>query len=406
MFIKLAWRNIFRNKRRTLIAGTAIGIGLAALIFVDALIIGMEKNMIRSATSSFLGEAQIHHKEFRKTREPKFTIENLQSVRTGLNDEEIVQAYSSRVLTMGMITSPSGVHSIQLVGIEPTKEPPLSQIDETIEEGDYLENENTRDLLIGIELADILEVTLGDRVVITVSEANTGILVQEMFRLSGIYSFNIPEMDQGMAFIDIKKAQDMLALGNGVHEIAVKFTDTALARDRDLPFWHEYSKYGNEAASWTKILPQLEAATELSQFSVLITAVILFGIVSLGIINTLFMSIHERMFEFGVLRAVGTRSLSVGRLIFFEAGSLAMLSVLLGILLGFGITYIISLVGIDYTGIEFAGVTFRKLLYPELKWYQFVVYPIGVFLFTLLVGLYPAVFAARMSPAKAMRKSF
>lgn len=153
-------------------------------------------------------------------------------------------------------------------------------------------------------------------------------------------------------------------------------------------------------------MPELHAALQLTDFSTLITAVILFGVVALGIINTLFMSIHERMFEFGVLRAVGTRPVGVAFLVVFEAGSLALLSIAFGALLGFGITYLTSIMGIDYTGIEFAGVTFRKLLYPVLKVNQFIVYPFWVFVFTVVIGVYPGVYAARLLPAKALSKTF
>lgn len=405
LLIKLAWRNLFRNKRRTTIAGVAIGLGLASLIFVDALIIGMEKNMIKSATSSFIGEGQIHREGFRETQEVELTINHLDSLLEQLKQEPIVQEFSLRVMSFGMITSPANVNSINLVGIDPAREKHLSQIDDALQKGEFFQGDNQRDIIIGKKLAEILEVDIGDRVVVTVSQAHTADLVQEMFRISGIYFFNIPEMDQGMAFIRLEKAQEMLGLGNGVHEIALKFTDARFGREKNSVFWDKYSRFGNEAVGWTVILPQLEAAFELSDFSIFITALILFGVVALGIINTLFMSIHERMFEFGVLRAVGTRPLNVASLILFEAASLAILSIVLGNILGFLVTYIVAQIGIDYTGIEFAGVTFRELLYPELKFDQFIIYPMWVFIFTIITGIYPAVFAARMSPAEAMRRS-
>jgi ABC-type antimicrobial peptide transport system permease subunit len=117
------------------------------------------------------------------------------------------------------------------------------------------------------------------------------------------------------------------------------------------------------------------------------------------------MSLYERMYEFGVMRAVGTSPYSMGRLVVFEAGSLALVSIALGLTLGLIATYITSKTGIDYGGIEFAGVTFRDLIYPVLKVRQFVEFPILVFLFTTLVSLYPAAYAARLKPAEAMRKS-
>jgi ABC-type lipoprotein release transport system permease subunit len=409
IYFKLAWRNLFRNKRRSFIAGAAIGMGLASLIFVDALIIGMERNMVKSATSSFLGEGQIHREGFRETQDAALTINRLDEIVAGLQQEALVSHFTRRVMAFGMITSPANLSAISLVGIDPATEPYLSQIDEAITEGEYFTGGGERDIVIGSKLAEILEATLGDRVVVTVTQvgdsARAGDLSQEMFRISGIYHFNIQEMDVGMAFIRLEKAKHMLALDGGVHELAIKFTDTKHGRNNDLFFWNKYSQHGNVALGWTKLFPQFEAVFQLSQFTIFITGLILFGVVALGIINTLFMSLHERMFEFGVLRAVGTRPFSIARLIILEAGALAILSIGLGNILGFFVTYIIAKIGIDYTGIEFAGVTFRELLYPVMNAEQFVVYPFWVFVFTSVVGIYPAMYAAKMSPAQAMRKS-
>ncbi len=396
---------MLRNKRRSVIAGIAIGIGLASLIFVDALIIGMENNMVESATSTFLGEGEIHRDGFRSTEQAELTINRLDWVVSHLKQEKIVRHFTERVMSFGMITSPANVTAINVVGIDPATEKNLSEIDEAMIKGKYFEGGSERDIVIGSELADLLEVGLGDRLVVTVAQAGTGDLSQELFHVSGIYRFNSKELDRGMAFIRISKAQQMLAIGNNVHEIAINFTSTEYGQDQQLPFWKKYSQFGNEAIGWTTILPELKAAFELSEFSIYITGLILFGVVALGIINTLFMSLHERMFEFGVLRAVGTRPFGIGRLIVYEAGALAVISIFLGVILGYVVTYIVSLIGIDYTGIEFVGVTFRRLIYPVLEVRQFIEYPLVVFFLTSLVGLYPAFYAAKMSPAVAMRKS-
>jgi len=404
IFVKLAWRNIFRNKRRTIIAGIAIGIGLASLIFTDALMIGMEKNMIESATSTFLGEGQIHRKGFRQTHEVEETINNLNVVVDSLKYEKIIDSFALRVLSPGMISSPANVASVEFVGIDPSQEKNLSKIDEAITEGTYFTGDNPRDLVIGRKLAELLEVELGDRVVVTVSQAETGDLSQEMFRVSGIYFFNSREMDRGMAFARLSKAQEMLGIDGRVHEIALKFTDISLSSDKQLPFWKKYSQYGNEAVGWNVILPQMESVFALSRFSIYIMGIILFGIVALVIINTLFMSLRERLFEFGVLRAVGTRPFGMARLIVFEAGALAVISIILGNILGFLVTYLFTIIGIDYRGIEYMGVTFQDLLYPVMNVNQFIVYPVALFILTCLVAIYPAITAARMSPVKAMRE--
>ena len=404
-YIKLAWRNVFRNKRRTIIASIAIGIGLAALIFVDGLLIGMKDSMIRSATSSFLGEAQIHLEGYRQTREVNETINQLEKVKNELEKAQVVKNFAPRAMSYAMITSAANVRSVQLVGVKPQSEKNLSKIDEAIREGSFFESDTPRDVLIGSELAEILEVGLGDRVVITVSQAESGDLSQEMFRISGLFHFNTQEMDKGMIFIRLDKAQEMLNIGDGIHEIAVQFQNIQDSMNPELPFWGRFSQWGNEAASWTEVLPQLNAVFEMTAISRFVMFILIASVVVFGIINTLFMSLYERLFEFGVLRAVGTRPGGVLRLMIFEAGALGIISAGIGIVLGLAVTGILAHTGIDYRGIEFAGSTIRELIYPVLNIYQFIFYPLGIIAFTSLVGLYPAITAARMSITDAMRRS-
>lgn len=406
ILVKLAWRNIFRNKRRTFIAATAIGIGLTALIFIDAFMIGMEETMIRTATASFLGDAQIHREGFRDVQEVSLTVQALDSVTESLAKEEIVAQFTQRTLASSMITSPANVSAINLVGVHPPTEKFLSLIDDAITEGTYFEGDNSRDIVIGAKLADILEIELGDRVVVTVAQAGTGELSQEMFRISGIYHFADEAMNSGMAFVRIEKAQEMLAIGKDIHEIAIKFTSIAYSQDTTLPFWDTYSQHGNEALSWTELMSQLTVVLEMTKYSKYIMGVILFGVVVFGIINTLFMSLYERMFEFGVLRAVGTRPFGMARVVLFEAGALAIVSIGLGAILGFVLTAVLAHVGIDYTGIEMMGVTMQEFIYPVLEIQQFIIYPIWVFIFTIIAGLYPARHVAKMAPVDAMRRSF
>jgi ABC-type lipoprotein release transport system permease subunit len=404
--MKLAWRNIFRNKRRTVIAGIAIGVGLATLIFTDALIQGMKTNMIQSATAAYPGEGQIHRLNFRLTEDVEKTINDADEVLAALRKEEAVEAFTRRVVSFGMITSPANVSSVMLVGVDPETEKRLSRISDNIQKGAFFQGSSTRDIVIGSDLADRLEVSLGDRVVITVSQAKSGSLAQEMFRVSGIYHFNIKEMDSGFAFVELAKAQQMLGIGSGIHEIAIKFKSIGFATEKGNSFWQKYSRGGNEAVSWAVLFPQLKTVLNMTWISLIFMAVILFGIVAFGIINTLFMSLYERMFEFGVIRAVGTRPGGIRRLIVCEAGALAILSIAMGMVLGFIVTLAMSKIGIDYRGIEFAGTTFSELLYPVLHMQQFLIYPAAVFLFTVLVGIYPAAVAARMTISDALRKSF
>ena len=396
---------MLRNKRRSLIAGTAIGLGLASLIFVDALMIGMERNMIESATSTFLGDGQIQRKGFRITLQPDLTIHRLAWVTESLGREPMVKQFSMRTMCYATISSPADYGSVELVGIDPAAEKNVSEIDEAVFEGSYFSGESAREIVIGSKLAEILDATVGSRVVVTVAQAGTGNLSQDLFRVSGIFKFNIAEMDRGMVFIRLPKAQEMLGIGKNVHAIALVLSNPELGLKKDFFLWKKYSRFDNEAFPWTKVLPQVEAAFAMSHYSAYLLGLVLFGIVALGIVNTLFMSLYERMFEFGVLKAVGTHPFGIAQMIVYEAGALAVLSIGLGCILGLLVTYITARVGINFTGIEYVGVTFRRLLYPVLTVRQFIEYPLWVFAFTTLVGLYPARYAAKMLPSTAMRRS-
>jgi len=411
--LKAAWRNLFRNKRRTFITGTAIALGLAALIFTDALVKGTTDSLINTATGSFSGEGQIHSAGFRETQETGRVIAGADDILARLAGDPRIKSFSPRTLNFAMASSASEVSPVLMVGIAPDSERKFSKIAEAIVEGRFFEDiraagkrgRGSQDIVLGVKLAETLQARLGDRLVLTAAQAGSDNLAQEMFRISGIYRFAIDEMDKGMVFVRLSKAQDMLDLNKGIHQIALTLKDPKMASNETDPLWKDYSTDGNEAVGWPVLFPQLKVVSALAGFATAIIGVLLFGIIALGIINTLFMSVYERMFEFGVLRAVGTRPGGIRKLVVYEAGALGLLSSGLGIILGFVVTFIICKTGLDYRGIEYMGVSFKDLLYPVMTVEQFIIYPIIVFLFTVLVGLYPAGYASKMSITKAMRKT-
>ena len=405
MLLKLAWRNVLRNKRRTVLSGLAVGVGLAAMIFVDGLYKGMLESMIRTATDSFLGQGQIHAEGFRNTLEVEKTINNSEDIIKSLGSETLISDFSPRTVSFGMLSSAAGVSSVVLYGIKPETEKRISILDEALQDGDYLASDVMGQILIGSKAAETLEVETGDRLVLTMAQAETGELSQDMFRVSGIFHMGIREADSGMAFINIKQSRDLLALGQTAHEITLKFKDIKDAGDRSLMFWRRYSQSGNEAIGWRDLVPQLDSVIGMTEISNVIISLLVFGIVAVTIMNSLFMSLYERMFEFGVLRAVGTRPVNMAIIIFLEAALLSLISILIGLGLGLAVMKIFSVYGINYKGIEFAGVTITKLIYPVMALRQFTLFPLLIFVFSLIAALYPAVFAAKLTPARAMQRS-
>ena len=407
MLVKLAFRNIFRNKRRTILSGLAIGVGLSALIVFDAWIIGLKETMIRTATSSFTGQAQVHAVGYRKTYDVEKVIVDKDSVIKKLMEDPDVESFAPRVASYGMINSTYDVASVIVYGIDPKAENKVTKINEIVTDGRFLQADKPGKMLIGKKLAKNLQLKVGDKIVLTVAQAKTGSLSQDMFRVGGIFYSGTNEMDASIVYINIKKAQEMLHLGNGIHEIAFNFRDIKMAKGPKAKVLYEkLSLGGNEALGWDGLFKELSSILDLTDFSMLITAFVLFGVVSIGIVNTLFMSLYERMFEFGVIKAVGTRPLKIASIVVLEACFLCALSIVIGIVLGYVIVSILSVTGIDYRGLEFAGVGIKELIYPVLTPSQFVIYPIWLFLFTVGVSVYPAVYAAKLRPAKALRKSF
>ena len=170
-----------------------------------------------------------------------------------------------------------------------------------------------------------------------------------------------------MIFIPIEKSQQLLNLSEGLHEIAITFKDDGLSPNNLDGFWKRYSSDANEALSWKKIMPQLEAALTWSTYLMGIVVLILFAIIALGVMNTLFMSLYERMFEFGVLRAVGTRPARMASMIVCEAGVLSLISIFFGNIIGLILSHSFAVNGINYVGVEFGGITFSEPIYPVVK---------------------------------------
>jgi ABC-type lipoprotein release transport system permease subunit len=405
LLVKLAWRNVLRNKRRTVLSGLAVGIGLASMIFVDALTAGMLESMIKTATDTFLGHGQIHADGFRDTLAVEKTIKESKTLLNSLHSDDALSAFSPRTVSYTMLSSTAGSEAVLLYGIAPETERDISVLDEAIQKGAYLESSDDDIILIGSKTAEILEVSVGDRMVITVARAYTGELSQDMFRVGGIFHMGIREADQGLAYISIDKARKLLGLGTAVHEIALRFKSLEMAGDSSLPFWKRYSGNGNEAIGWRELVPQLDSVIKMSAVSTGITMFLVFGIVALSIMNSLFMSLYERMFEFGILRAIGTRPARLASIILLEAVSLSWISILIGVILGYGVIQFFSVYGIDYRGIEFADITITEFLYPVMNIKQFTVFPFVIMLFSIIAAVYPAVFAARLTPAHAMRRS-
>lgn len=402
-FILLGFRNVFRNKRRSFLAGLVLSLGLFCMVVTDGYIYGMTENMYATVTNGFISSGQIHSKDYELSFDVEKVIEDLPTVEKSLKEDESIQSYSKRVMTQGMISSAENSSNVQFVGIEPSKENKVSNIYKYLRDGRFVEEID--DVVLGKTLLEKLEIELGDKVILTFSEAHTGELVQALFRVTGTFSSGAREMDLSMVFVHIQKLQQLLNLNQGVHEIAIQFIERPGEGSAAWPIWEKLSGEKNVAKSWRVLAGDMVAMMEMTDVTKAIVAGILLILVALSIVNTLFMALYERLFEFGVLKAIGTSSRGFIIMIVSEAASLTFMSLIFGFILIVIFATPLYIWGIDYGGMEFASVTLREPVRYLPTIYQFTVYPIGIFLFSILVSLYPAMHVVRMTASQAMRRS-
>ena len=387
-----------------ILAVIAVSIGLFSLICLDALVNGISKSMIKNAINTFSGSAQIHAKNFRDDFEIEKFINQLDRVKYNLRSEKKIKSFTLRTQSFCMLSSPQNVESVMLYGIKPETEKNISLIDNAVIKGKYLNSKKSDKILIGEKLSKLLKVDVNDKIVVTLSQAHTGDLCQELFRVGGIFRLNIREMDSKIAFITLAKSQQILNIGTNVHEIVLKTKQLNNKNTFPANFQAKYSSYNNEALTWKDLIPGIETAIKVSRFSTYIMGLLLFAIVAVVVTNTIFMSLYERMYEFGILRAVGTRSIQMAQIILTETAILCAAGILLGLLLGISVCYIFSIIGISYGTMELGGVTLIEPIYPAISIKKLIIYPIWIFIFTIAAAIFPAIQAARLSPVEAMKK--
>jgi ABC-type lipoprotein release transport system permease subunit len=401
----LAFRNLFRNTRRTVLTVMLIGFSLTALIVFDGIMRGMITLMVDNITGTLTGEAQIHRVDYRENLDVDLYLDNAAQIESQLQQDASLQAFAPRVISGAMISSSYNVSAGLVYGVDAQLEKSISKISEAVVEGAYLSGEES-ELLIGISMAELLEVGLGDRIVLTLSEVDNGELAQALFRVSGIVEFGLRELDENFAFTNIAAARRTLGMTDQqTHEYALRFVTPLSLTDSSSALLDELNNGEIEALNWLELNPEISLILEISRYSSLMMGAVLFLLASLGVINSMFMSIYERIYEFGVIKAIGTRPGDISKLILFEALFIALISCGMGILLGAAIGAYTSTSGIAFGEMEFSGISLNNAIFSEFHIIQFTQFPIYVVLLTVIAAIYPARFAAKIIPSDALHKS-
>jgi ABC-type lipoprotein release transport system permease subunit len=405
LVLRLAWRNLWRNTRRTLLASGSVGVGLASMVFMVGWSAGLNRHMIHTVTRSGLGDAQIHAEGYRKSRETELTIPDAAALLGRVEKTPGILAASPRLYGDALLAIGDRSASVACLGIDSARERGVTDWHERLLSGGFPKPGDEGSVVLGRDLADVLEAEIGSKLVLTVADEVTGEMKYRLVRVSGILFTNNPALDRHTAFVNLRALQRDLGVGGGagVHEIALRTSAPATDRQALETVLAPLRAPGIEVSGWHQLMPVIAGMADLQDLYLVITLLLVFLIISFGIVNTLSMALLERFREFGILRALGTTPGGLAALILAEAGWLGAVGCALGLAVGLSIHFAVARTGITMGNVEAMGVTFATPIYPILQPLTLAAVTAAFLALTPATAGMVALRAARVDPIKALR---
>jgi ABC-type lipoprotein release transport system permease subunit len=401
---RMAWRNLWRNHRRTLIMLLAIAVGVWAMIFMTALMRGMVDQMIEDGIDALPGFVQIHHPEFRDDPSVENSLPEPGPLLLKALQSPEVTGWTTRVRVPAMISSERDSRGAILLGVDPEGEVALGFDPESIVEGRFLQGPDDNGLVIGRKLLERLETDLGKRIVV-MSQDSENEIADRGSRIVGVYKGKLAALEETYIYAGRSTVQSLLNMGSEVSEIAIKGHDY---RDTDRLFELVRQAAGEEVEvkTWAELDSYLGLMLGVMDGFVLVWVVVIFLALSFGLVNTLMMAVFERVREFGLMQALGMKPSAIRYQVLLESLMLLLLGLLAGNLLAiFSIWPIQD--GIDLSvvaqGMEMMGVS--SILYPALKLNDIVLANVVVIFLGILTSLLPAWRASQYRPVEAIAKT-
>jgi len=399
----LAWRNLWRNSRRTIIMLAAVSVGAWAMIFMTALTRGMVSDMVRDGIKALPGLVQVHNPAFRD--DP--SVDNLLTmtaaeVATAMHDAGI-ERFAARVRVPAVISSERESRGITLLGVDPAEEGKLDAVGSNIVAGRGLRSVDDGGVVLGRRLAEKLETEIGKRVVLMSQDPDNEV-ADRGFRVVGLYAANLQVQEETFVFAGRGTVQQMLRIGDGVSEVAVAGDDyrnvtPLLARVRNA------MSGADEVLPWQALDEYLGSMMNVMDGFVLVWVIVVFLALSFGLVNTLVMAVFERVREIGLMLALGMRPASILGQIVVESLLLLAIGLAVGNLLAYASIEPLK-AGIDISvvaeGMEMFGAS--SILHPELKGADMILANVVVLALGFLASLSPAWRASRYEPVRALTK--
>jgi ABC-type lipoprotein release transport system permease subunit len=407
---KIAWRNLWRKPRRTLLTVITISLGLALLLIFLGLGDGGHEQMIESAVRMGSGHVLVQQEGYQAQGgiSRLVSLEEIRAVETWgqeMKGQFPIVHILRRTFVSALASSADGATGVQLIGIQPLAEMQASEFEEKLIEGEFLNDDDGDWVILGQGVAHKLALELGDKLVLMAQGADSVEIRSRLVRVRGILRTGLEEQDQALALIPLGASQEFLDLGSQVHQIAFLMQDSR--------FSQELADFGQQRFPTLEVLSWGEALPELKEFIIVddggnyVMNLILFLLISFTVLNTLLMSVLERGREFALLHCLGLTPARRFVMVLVEAFFIAFLSALTGFGLGYGVHLYLSRSGLPldifYSGeLSAAGVAFDPVMYSSLSPARIFQSMVLVFGLTLLLSVVPAWRAARSADVHSL----
>lgn len=406
-YFSLAWRNMWRNWRRTAIAAVAIILGLILLIVMSAFITGSDQAMFGNAVRFYGGNISIHAVGFREkmNRSPLIPLADPdQVVKIALEQEHVEGAYK-RINTAGLVSAAGATTAVGITAIEPSIEAPASIIAENIIQGRYLLDEDENAILISKTLADYLGVQAGERINL-LGQRRDESMRQHSMNVVGVYSLGVPDIEKGMVYMNLAQAQTLYNLRGQVTEVAISLEQVGQEEAVAEKLQALLPQY--EVDSWKTLKPEITETMDMKGSFTTIFGLVVLIIASIGILNLMLMAVFERTREMGVLAALGWKGRQIMLLFLLEGTMIGAVGALIGGILSWLLVAYLGRIGMDLSFAQGMGgeavALLGSILYPSIPISDIMKHALSVMLIAAIASLIPAWQASRNEPAKSLHQ--
>jgi putative ABC transport system permease protein len=400
----IAWKNIWRNKLRSLIVIFAMSLGLIGGTFTAALVFGMRDQKINAAVNNEVSHIQIHNPKYLENNEPQYSIRNADSIGKVISTIPAVKSITLRSKVPGMVSYSSFSRGVQIIGVNPEEEKSTTTIYKTICDscGGYFTGVKRNPIVIGHKLADKLKAKLHSKIVLRFAKTN-GEIEAQAFNIAGIYHTSNTTFDETNVFVRNSDLADSNGQFFKTQEIAVllksndsltSVTNTIKAK---FPFF--------SVMTWKEIQPQLAVLEGFVGVELyIILGIILFAL-SFGIVNTMLMVVFERIRELGMLMAIGMNKNRIFKMIMMETLLLTMTGGIFGMALSGVLLFSFGGRGIDLSSVSkgMESIGYEAMIYPKISLQYYINLSIMIIVTGILSSIYPSRKALRLRPAEAVR---